>query len=87
MFPNESIIEPRQTLDIEFQFMSSKLGKVEDLYVPCYVQGRKNPNWLSVKAQVTGLNVEYKVMTLDQDGQQHFSETADSTGKTRKTQY
>ena len=87
IFPTESIIKAKQTLEVEFQFMSNKLGNVHDLYVPCYVRGRQNPIWLSIKAEVTGLNVEYKVMALNEDGQQRFSDAADFSGGSLELRY
>ena len=65
IFPETSIIEPRETQDIEVQFMSTKMMEFNDIFLPCFVEEEK-PIWLALKGRTSGLAVEFKV--IDSDG-------------------
>ncbi|XP_075260497.1 deleted in lung and esophageal cancer protein 1-like [Convolutriloba macropyga] len=61
IFPETSAIEPRETQDIEIQFMSTKMIEFTDLCIPCYVED-ESPIWLSLKGRTSGLAVDFEVV-------------------------
>ncbi len=51
-------MRPFYHLDISLYSKSSK-AKVDDLFAVCEVEGMEEPIFLSIKADVNGLEVEY----------------------------
>lgn len=58
--PNEGVIAERESLACILSLTCHSLDDVEDLRIPCSIDGQAEPLWLSFSCKVKGLSVSFR---------------------------
>ena len=53
------VLKPKSMLEVRVNVTPFKLGEINDLRIPCYVQDMLDPIFVCVEAKVKGVSVNY----------------------------
>ncbi|XP_072029825.1 LOW QUALITY PROTEIN: deleted in lung and esophageal cancer protein 1-like [Amphiura filiformis] len=58
--PQKGRLRPGEHLPVTVKFLSHQQGELNDVQIPCHVDGMKHPVYLALSSDVKGLTVSYK---------------------------
>ncbi len=59
--PRCGIMKSKSLLDLEIKILSSKIGDINDLRIPCFVNEMNEPLFLNIVGKVHGVSVDYYI--------------------------